>query len=219
MGRRKKKRYSSGISAFLEKELQKLSKLAHIEKEEARKGIREEVKFNKQFQDRFALEAQKLKEDIENGTITLDYFTTPTENNSVKKKKGEGPVRAFIATFKKHKEYAWIIFAISRAKAIYGALKGLKDYYFSNFSPDQSPVTIYETQVKRIPELDKYSEEKKVPIAELLKIKFTFNCCVCDKPISLKEYKKDKAFVIEGEGDAVPFAKGKLICEECMKLL
>lgn len=197
------------IPSLLSNELQKLSKLSEREKEKATKELQKKREISRKAE----REAQLLQEEIENGELTLDYFTDPTKPFGFRNKKAKQ--KAYIATFKNHPEYTWVAFAPTKGKAYYQCQKAIRDYYFPGTMIDNSPVQFCDVRLRVAPELMEYYASKKVPIDILLKLGFTFNCCECRKRLNYEDYQNGNCIVLEGEGDAAPFALNKLICKEC----
>jgi hypothetical protein len=71
----------------------------------------------------------------------------------------------------------------------------------------------------RLQELDKYALKGIVPIPEILRVlDVSMPCSVCKKGnFNYSDYKEEKCFIIEGEGNLNPFTKGYLLCSECYK--
>ena len=123
---------------------------------------------------------------------------------------------AFLVTFRNMPEYTWFTFAKGTGQAKNRGHGQAKKYYFPDCTHSQSPLKLPDARVKRVYELDKYALAKKVPVAELMKIGFSFTCGICHKPmLSYKDLENGLCTVLEGEGDAIDFASGMVICKEC----
>ena len=73
-----------------------------------------------------------------------------------------------------------------------------------------------EARAIRRPEFDIYYREKKVPVAELLKLGVTVPCAICGEGnFGRTEYDYKQCFTIEGEGDLNIFTKGFIVCKKC----
>lgn len=67
---------------------------------------------------------------------------------------------------------------------------------------------------------DKYAEEGKVPITEILRLGVTMPCCFCGKHnFTREDFEKKRCFYVESEGDLNVYTKGLLACYECFKKL
>lgn len=114
------------------------------------------------------------------------------------------------------------LFFITWAKNKERAKRDCYYYFRDNFHPAFTGKANWSEYLhlrpKRIPEFDKYSKEKQVPIPELLKIGLSIPCSLCGKhTFELKDYDNNRCFIIEGEGNMNSFTKGLLLCYDCKK--
>ena len=128
--------------------------------------------------------------------------------------------RAYKVTFKNVKDLFFISFqegnfASAKYKATWEAVK----YFQDNFHPVfLSENMLYQTRVHRIPELDEFYKEGKVPIATLMKrLNTTFPCKACGKgKFDYEDYEMKRCYVTE-EFDLHPFTKGIILCKDCFR--
>lgn len=101
-------------------------------------------------------------------------------------------------------EYSIVVFAETsgkaRSEAIYNDCFDSSEYI--------------DLRAKRMKEWDKYSETKKIPIAELLACGWWFSCDFCAKQIYQEDVDDGNAFIIDGEDS---FVSGRVICKECSR--
>ena len=123
---------------------------------------------------------------------------------------------AYLVTFKDMPNYTWFTFAKSKEQAKNRGHGQAKKYYFPELTHAKCPFKYKDARVKRLPDFDKYGKEGKVPIGELMKIGFIFTCGVCHKSkLSLSDLENENCTILLGEGDAISFASGMVICKEC----
>ena len=96
------------------------------------------------------------------------------------------------------------------------------DYFRDNSHPafiTKNNKELWMARAKRIPELDEYSFEGKVPIPQLMKhLSVTFPCSNCGKDnFNYSDYEKKRCYIIEGDGDLNDFTKGFILCYDCHK--
>ena len=124
--------------------------------------------------------------------------------------------KAFRVTFTDHPEYLYIAFTPTREKARAEAQKYIRDTFYPAHGINDCPVTLKETRAKRISELDEYAQEKRAPIPELMKAGLHFSCCGCGKiNFNYEDYATRRCFIVESDGDVVPYAKGMVFCYSC----
>ena len=173
---------------------------AEIEKEaqeEERKRIESILEFEKQME-------RESREPIDYKRSIYGSFRKPSQD------------KAFKITFKDHPEYSCIAFAPTHPKACAKGAKTIRELYFPTFTSTDCPVQLRETKAHRCQELDEFATEGKVPIPSLLKAGFEFTCSSCGKVhFNYQDYATRKCFIVEGEGDIVPYAKGMIFCYSC----
>lgn len=119
----------------------------------------------------------------------------------------EKKIKAYIVS-DKWLEYSVVVFAETSGKAKSDAL------YYDEFSNTDSEYI--DLRAKRMKEWDKYSETKKIPIAEMLKNGWWFYCDgYCGRQLSEDDIISGDAVIIEDERN--DFVKGNVICKECLK--
>jgi hypothetical protein len=192
------------LSFFLEKELNAMSKLSKKEEEENKRNLLKQ----KELREQAIKNSEVMNKAILSGKVRLEDLTKEAPKNSSYKAK------AYVITFTKHPEYIWLVFAVNKSQALGMGHAKIARVYF-NSSLEKSPVLFTEARERRLPQLDKYAKEGKVPILELIKAGFTFRCVECGKILGLEELDEGDCHILEGEGDAIPFTIGKVICDEC----
>lgn len=116
-------------------------------------------------------------------------------------------LKAYIVS-DKWNENSIVVWAESDGKA---KSEALTDAEFAWFD-----YSFVELRTRRMKEWDKYAENKKVPIEELLKNSWWFECKgLCGKQINEDDVKDGNAFIIEDERH--DFVKGNVICKECFE--
>ena len=181
------------LREFLMEEILALRDLVKVEKKEDKKLTLERRAFREQKRK----EAEALRKKLD-GTDQL----------------------AFIVSFKGMPGYNWFTFAKDKNQANNRGHGQAKKYYFPDCTHAQSPLKLTNARARRVQELDKYAPAKKAPISELMKIGFSFTCSICHKHmLSYKDLENGLCTVLEGEGDAIDFASGNVICKECASKL
>jgi len=124
---------------------------------------------------------------------------------------------AYRVTFLEHPKIIYLSFKPTNNKARWEACKYLIDTFNPEFIGNTQQEIIYKSRAHRQPELDKYALKGKVPIPILMeKLNMKFSCAICGKGnYGYKEYSDERCVIIEGEGDAFPFAEGIVICQKC----
>ena len=70
----------------------------------------------------------------------------------------------------------------------------------------------------RVPQLDKYADTGKVPVAELLKLGASFKCGICGHGLfNYDDLLKNRCMIAEGEGELNKFTKDILVCNDCKR--
>ena len=180
----------AGLEAEVEEEVKK-------EEERKKKRVEEVIAFQKHME-KASYEPIDYKKDL--------YFIPNTTNKD----------KAYKVTFLYHPEYHYIAFAPTQAKAEAAAHKYIRETYYPTLSVNDCPVDFKESKGKRCPELDEYALEGKAPISALLKMGMTFKCSGCGKiHFNYEDYATRRCFIVEGEGDIVPYAKGMIFCYSC----
>lgn len=124
--------------------------------------------------------------------------------------------KAFLVTFTNHDQLLYIAFTETKDKARAEAQRYMRDMFYPLESINKCPIKLSETRAARAKNLDKYKEESKIPIPELMKLDVTFPCSCCGKDnFDYKDYEIGRCFIIEGEGDLNFFTKGMVVCYEC----
>lgn len=96
------------------------------------------------------------------------------------------------------------------------ATKYFRDNFHPLFTGRQWERCHIEARAIRQPALDKYSDDKKVPISALLSLGVSIPCCICKEGnFNMDDYRYGKCFVVEDEGDLNVFTKGYLLCPKC----
>lgn len=124
--------------------------------------------------------------------------------------------KAYLITFPEYPDLFFINFNKSKESAGYQAHKYFENSYHPAFPKNHSFASI-KTKSKRLPQFDKYYNEEKIPIPELMKeLNMTFHCSVCGKGnYNYKSYKDKRCYIVEGEGDSNPFTQGYILCYQC----
>lgn len=126
--------------------------------------------------------------------------------------------KAYKVTFKGVEDLMYITFQTGKKeqrknKAMWEATKYFQDNFHPVFLNENM---LYSARPRRIPELDEYSKEKRVPIPVLMeKAGMTFSCKACGKgKFDYEDYEFKRCYVTE-EFDMYPFAKGVVLCRDC----
>ena len=162
-------------------------------------------------------------------TLDLDEFTKPYQNLVVDYGRNLYTVKrrvhgdAYTVTFTDDPSLLFISFASykERDKVRYAAIK----YFHEAHHPDF--LTRLQTNGKykfarrhRCPELDKYADEKRVPIWEVMKLGVPVPCAMCLKySFTYEQYLAKKCFVIEEGVNSNIYTKGVVLCYDCYKKL
>ena len=124
--------------------------------------------------------------------------------------------KAYIVQYDNAPELFFITFTSNRYKAKGNATKFFRDNLHPLFIEGQWRHQHLHARTRLHPEFDKYNDEMKVPIPELMKIGLAFPCSVCGKGnFKTVDYENKGCFIIEGEGDLNPFTKGYCLCRDC----
>ena len=115
-----------------------------------------------------------------------------------------GTKKAYIVS-DKWGDNSTVVFAESvgkaKSEALYDAEFAWFDYEFT------------ELRVRRMNDWDKYAESKKIPIMELLKTGWWFECKGCAKQLTEDDIISGDAIIIEDERN--DFVQGGVMCKEC----
>lgn len=127
--------------------------------------------------------------------------------------------KAWKVVYQKRPELIAVVFAKTNHKACWKAVKYFRENMEPEFIGKGYDQNLKLMKVSRVPELDEYSDENKVPIPALMKvIKKTFKCSVCGKHnFDYYDYKLGNCVVVEGEGDTDTYIKGYILCSDCKK--
>ena len=201
------------LAKFINQQISKVQK----KDEELKRGLEEskeeEIKAVLEFQET----AKKLKPKDFSNLFSLDYKRDlyAFYNNTTNK------LKAFIVTFDHHPKIKHLVFAENRDKAEAEAQRYIRNYYYPMHKINDCPISLKEARAKRGYEFDEFAKDGQVPIPKLLKGGFTFPCFCCGKKrdtgFTYENYEDRSCYVVEGEGDCVPFARGFLICRDCYK--
>ena len=124
--------------------------------------------------------------------------------------------RAYIVQYNNAPELFFITFTSNRYKAKGNATKFFRDNNHPLFIEGQWKGQHIHARTRLHPDFDKYNEEMKVPIPELMKLNISFPCSICGKGnFKIIDYENKSCFIIEGEGDLNPFTKGYCLCRDC----
>ena len=115
-----------------------------------------------------------------------------------------GNKKAYIVS-DKWNDNSTVVFAESVGKAKSEAL----------YKDDFDNYEYVELRTKRMKKWDKYAESGKIPISEMLKNGWWFECVNCYKQITEDD-------IIDGDADIIDyersdFVQGGVICKECLK--
>ena len=128
---------------------------------------------------------------------------------------------AFRVIYKDDLNLLYIVFAKNKTDARKQANRYLKENFYEPFmenSRRDKYTPFVRLHPKRLPDFDKYAEEKLVPIPEILKLGIKLPCSFCGKHhFTLTDYDNNRCFIVEGEGNMTPFIKGLLACYECKR--
>lgn len=198
---RKKACLEGDIDFYVTEELEKLDAEVNekeAEVEEARKKkVEEAIAFQKQL-DRIHNNPLDYKHDLYASLNTLEKS------------------KAFRVSFTNHPEYHYIAFTPSRNKAEAEAQRYIRDTYYPTFNLTDCPVSLREAKSHRCSDLDEYAAEKRVPIPVLLKLGINFKCSGCGTlTFNYQDYATRRCFIVESDGDIVPYAKGMIFCYSC----
>lgn len=156
-------------------------------------------------------------------SVDLSKYTKPQVNaelaygESFKSQAHKG--KAYKVLFKDHPDLIYISFKGNRDKAIYEGCKYFRDNFYPTFMGEGLMEEVTKAQALRVPELDKFAGDRKVPIPDLMKIMgFTFPCSVCgEHNFTYELYEIGACFIVEGEGDLNAFTSGYVLCYDCYK--
>lgn len=113
-------------------------------------------------------------------------------------------LKAYIVSDKWNENFT-VVFAESNGKA---KSEALYDEEFSWFD-----YTFVELRARRMKEWDKFAEKKKIPISELLKQGWWFECKGCSKQITEDDIVSGDAVIIDELRK--DFVQGGVMCKEC----
>lgn len=155
-------------------------------------------------------------EDLDFTEFLKPYENFQKEYEEIIKKNS---LKAYKVTFKGHDDLIYFTFAKNKDKAKGEATKFFKENFHPAFMGRGWRNEHLNSRGVRIPELDKYARERKVPIPELMKyLKVSFHCSLCGKEtFNYKDYENKRCFIIEGEGDLNEKTKGYILCYNCYK--
>lgn len=167
------------------------------------------------------LPRRKWEDPFEQECSSLDEFIDPYLDFSDELEEVWSGVRkhtrrAYIVRYSNAPELFFITFTSNRYKAKGNATKFFRDNMHPLFIEGQWRHQHVNARACLHPDFDKYNEEMKVPIPELMKINLSFPCSICGKGnFKYKDYEYKACFIIEGEGDLNPFTKGYCVCRDC----
>lgn len=124
---------------------------------------------------------------------------------------------AFKVIFKEIPDIVYISFSKTKAKARADATRYFRTTMHPMFIGKDYEHQYLNSKAFRISEFDKFSEEGKVPIPQLMEnLGATFPCSICGHGnFNLQDYKTHRCYLVEGEGDLNPFTKGYILCYSC----
>lgn len=179
--------------------------------DEVRKKKRKSGLPTKKWEDPFEQELSDLSEFID---PYLD-FSKDIGNILYIVKKRILP-KCYTVKYKNAPDLFFITFQDNRYKAKGAATKFFRDNMHPLFIEGQWRHQHIYARAKKFPAFDKYAEEGKVPILELMRIGLTFPCSICGEGnFDFNSNKYKQCFIVEGEGDLNPFTKGFCICKNC----
>ena len=169
-----------------------------------------------------AEEEAKLK--ISNRTLEQAYREHREDgkaNTYAINRRPEKPKKAYLVYFKDDDNKVFIAFSKSKDQCKHQAVKYYRDNFYPGFeNSKQREERFQEARRKRLPELDVYAEEGKVPIPVLLKLGFEFPCASCGKDnFTYEDYENKRCFIIEEDVDMNVYTKGVILCYSCYKRL
>jgi hypothetical protein len=162
-------------------------------------------------------------------TLDFDEFTKPYQELAVDygrnlytvKRKVHGD--AYMVTFTDDPSLFFISFASykERDKVRYAAIKYFHQAHHPDFiTRDQTNGKYKYARRHRCPDLDRYADEKRVPIWEVMKLGVPVPCAMCLKhQFTYEQYLAKKCFVIEEGVKANIYTKGVVLCYDCYKKL
>ena len=127
--------------------------------------------------------------------------------------------KAWKVVYTKRDNLVAVVFAKTQHKATWKAVKYFRENCEPEFIGKGYDQNLKFMKTHRIPELDKYSEENKVPVYALMKaLKKTYKCHICGQHnFDYYDYQLGKCIVLEGEGDTDTYTKGVVVCKECQQ--
>ena len=141
------------------------------------------------------------------------YAIAPTKEKKKDKK------RAFLVIID---DRMFVAFAETKEKAKWQAVKYFRDNFYPGFTTEKEYSAKLKggTKNKRIPALDKYADEGKIPIPALLEVGFELSCTSCGKDnFTYEDYKNERCFVVEEDVDMNVYTRGVILCYSCYKRL
>lgn len=188
------------------KELRDSIKEAQLQAKEEAKRIKEEKKAAKKAR------PKKKKEKVFN---SYKDFQEEYLKVLLKAELKKAP-KAYKVIFKNNPTLAYLSFKSRRQPALWEACA----YFRDNLHPDFLVTfrkMLSASRGYRMHDLDKYAQEGRAPIPDILKVTgMTLSCSVCGKhKFTYEDYIKDRCYIIEGEGDSLPYAKGHILCYKC----
>ena len=129
---------------------------------------------------------------------------------------------AYTVTYTDDPTLFFITFVENRYKAKGSATMYFRDNHHPDFSGQKWRTEKFvKARARRYPPFDKYADEGKVPLLELMKaFNVSFPCSMCLKhDFTLKSYEAGTCHIVESEGDLNVFTKGIIVCDSCYKKL
>lgn len=162
-----------------------------------------------------------LKEEQEQEKSSSDILKELERNYKkiLKKKSSLGTARYVYSP--DYPKVSFISFKATNSQAVWEATKFFHDFYNPYFIGMSKEDIMKVLKARRIPELDEYAKEGKVPIYALMqKAKATFSCFVCGKhEFEYADYCNNVCFILEGDVNPLPYAKGCVLCYKCHQKL
>ena len=188
-----------------------LAELEKLEEEEAKalkKAEQEREELLNTFLETEAQIKKENKEALEGLDFGRDLYFVKNVTKTNKK--------AYKVIFDGFPEYKYIAFAETNSKAIAQGHKYVRNKYYPAVAYKDCPVSIRDGRAYRMQALDKFAIEGQVPIPTLLKEGIEFACSGCGKVhFNYQDYVTKRCYIVESEGDIVPYAKGMIFCYSC----
>ena len=129
------------------------------------------------------------------------------------------PIKAWKVVFTDIKDLYFITFQSNREQARWDACDFFRKTMHPQFLDKGWWRRCYDnSRALRAQAFDKYAKDGFIPIPAFLKEGFTLPCSVCGKGnFSYSDYEKGRCFILEGEGNILPYLIGCILCYDCYK--